>query len=232
MSRENKWALLVACCGLLWGATAQAQGVEPSAEPDDASEQPTPAPNLSARAGGDRPTIQNRFAPKKKLLYANALLMTHVRDDFYNTWGYGVDVGYFKSERWGFELRGARLETSLDPAARDLQLRLGLVPDARPQDWWLQAGARYSPGYGKMLMWRRFMMHFDPQFALHAGVAIAERRYIPTVTMAFSLMSHWRWGIKARVDLGMSVQGELRERGWVVTTGFAPFLGAGWGYNF
>ena len=94
------------------------------------------------------------------------------------------------------------------------------------------AGARWAPGYGKVLMMRRFVVHFDPQLVLHAGVARAERRWLPSFQGAFSLLTHWRWGIKAKVDLGMTVQGERRERGWVWTTGFAPFLGVGWGYNF
>lgn len=189
-------------------------------------------PDVNARAGGDRPTVQRRFAEKAKLLTLNLALMTHVRDDFYDSWGAGADLSYFVSERWGFEARAIFLRTQLDSAAFDLKERIGFVPDARPQDNWFLLGARYSPGYGKLLMWQKFMVHFDPQFVVHAGVATAEKRVLPTTTLAFSLMTHWRWGIKAKVDLGMSVQGEKRDRGWVVTTGFVPVFGLGWGRNF
>lgn len=189
-------------------------------------------PDVNARAGGERPTIQNRFASKKRLLVVQPLLMTHVRDDFYNSWGGGADLSYYFTERWGLELRAVFLRTTLDAAAFDIKERFGIVPDARPQNRWLNVGVRYSPGYGKFLMWDNFVVHFDPQLVLHAGVASADRRLLPGATAAFSLMTHWRWGIKAKVDLGISVQGEQRERGWVLTTGFAPVLGVGWGRNF
>ncbi len=229
--------LICALC-LLWTSPLLAQ--EPSTK--DSGDAPTAplkpdspdvgVPDVTARAGGDRPTIQNRFAEKAKLLTVDAALMTHVRDDFYNSWGGGANLSYYVSERWGFELRALFLRTRLDQAAFDLKERIGFVPDARPQDRWYLLGARYSPGYGKFLMWKKFVVHFDPQLVLHAGVATAEDRYLPTSTVAFSLMTHWRWGIKAKVDLGMSIQGERRERGWVVSTGFVPVLGIGWGRNF
>ena len=61
------------------------------------------------------------------------------------------------------------------------------------------AGIRYAPGYGKMLMWERFIVHFDPQLVMHLGVARAEKRLIPSADLSFSLLTHWRWGIKAKI---------------------------------
>ncbi len=194
------------------------------------------APARVAAQGADgeaieRPTVQRRFAPKANLLMAQLSAMTHVRDDFYRSWGYGLDVAYFPMEWLGVELRAVKLNTSLDAAAIDLKERIGLTPDARPQDAWLQLGVRYAPGYGKLLMWESFVLHFDPQLVVHGGVASAEARWLPTFNVALSLLGHLRWGLKLKVDLGMSVQGERRERGWVWTTGFAPSLGLGWGWN-
>lgn len=246
----NSSSHVIACCGVLLalGASpAQAQQAAPGGEGATASQGEVPAvtpgplrpnppglgvPDVEARAGGDRPTIQQRFAPKAKLLYSQGTFTTHVRDDFYDSLGGGLQLGFFPTERWGIEARAIFLRTRLDNAAIDLKERIGLVPDARPQDLWLMLGTRYSPGYGKLLMWRRFVVHFDPQLVLHAGVARAESRLIPTLDLAFGLMTHWRWGIKATLDLGMSLQTERRERGWVFTTGFAPVLGVGWGKNF
>ena len=54
----------------------------------------------------------------------------------------------------------------------------------------------------------------------------------PSADLSFSLLTHWRWGIKAKLDLGMTMQLEKRDRGWTFSTGFAPVLGVGWGYNF
>ena len=219
---------LVASWGALAPRAAQAQA-QPA--PPAAPTAPAQSP-LMLRQDPDRPSIQRRFAPKDGLLYANASLMTHVRDDFYSSWGYGADLGYFMSESWGLELRYLRLRTSLDDAALDLKERIGLTPDARPQDTWVQVAVRYAPGYGKLLMWESMVLHFDPQLVVHGGVALAEARVLPSFTAALSLLGHFRWGLKLKVDLGLSVQGEKRERGWVWTTGFAPVLGLGWGTTF
>lgn len=179
----------------------------------------------------DRPTIQRRFAPKTHLFYGNAFLMAHVRDDFYDSWGLGADLGFFMSESWGAEFRLAKINTTLSEAVIDLKDRIGLVPDARPQDLWLKLGVRWAPAYGKMLIWDDVVIHFDPQLALHGGVAFAEKRILPSFLTSFSLLMHFKWNIKAKLDLGMSIQGEERDRGWVWTLGFVPTLGVGWGFN-
>lgn len=241
LARIAVGALCTLWCAAPGQARAQEQQEEPGqrqsgeAIPRGALSPPRPdvgVPDVSQRAGGERPTIQYRFASKQKLLMVQPILMTHVRDDFYDSWGFGADVSYFLTERFGLELRALKLQTSLDNAAFDIKERFGLVPDARPQSGWLQLGMRYAPGYGKFLMWKRFLVHFDPQLVLHLGVATADKRYLPTSTLAMSFLTHWRWGIKAKLDLGLSMQFEKRERGWVFTTGFAPVLGIGWGRNF
>jgi len=83
-----------------------------------------------------------------------------------------------------------------------------------------------------MLVGRKFGVHFDPQLVAHAGVARAEGRTIPSLTLAGGAQLHFKRDIKVKLDLGMSVQAERRERGWVVSTGFVPTVGVGWGYSF
>lgn len=226
----SRWLAVLLCVALSAPELALAQQPEDATQTQEEARREA-APDLEKRAGSGRATIQRRFAPKARLLYGTATLMTHVRDDFYDSWGYGVDVGYFYKETMGVELRAMQLRTSLDDAALDLKERIGLTPDARPQKAWLMAGMRYAPGYGKMLMWRRVVVHFDPQLVGHLGAARAEQRWIPTLDLSLSFLTHWRWGIKAKLDLGMSMQLERRDRGWVFSTGFAPVLGVGWGYN-
>lgn len=180
----------------------------------------------------ERPTIQDRFAPKAGLLYVQPLVMTQIRDDFYRSRGVGGELGFFFLESLGVDVRAVKLSTTLDDAAIDLKERIGLTPDARPQDLWLLGGVRWAPGYGKLLMFGSWVLHFDPQIVVHGGVARAEARWLPTFEVAFSTMLHFRWGIKATLDLGASIQREQRERGQIWSVGFAPSLGLGWGYNF
>jgi hypothetical protein len=201
------------------GAGDQADGARAQA----AAQAPRPAA---------RPTIQRRFAPKTRLAYAHAIGIGHVRDDFYHSWGGGVDAGYFFNEWLGAELRVAYLYTVPNAAAVDLQQRIGLVPDARPQDLWLKVGARWAPAYGKFLIWDAFVVHVDPQIAVHLGAARADTRWMPSATAALSVLLHFQYGIKAKIDLGSSFQLEPRERGWTFSTGFTPAVGVGWGRTF
>jgi len=175
----------------------------------------------------DRPTIQNRFAEKRGDLYGHVTGMTQIRNDYYDSFGLGLDVGYFPWESVGFEMRGFWVRSALNPAAQEIREETGLTPDARPQEWMTTAGVRYSFGYGKMKIGQNSLVHFDPQLALHGGVAFADGRVLPTLTTAGALLLHFEYGIQAKLDIGMAVQMEDRARGWVPSIGFAPVIGIG-----
>jgi hypothetical protein len=177
--------------------------------------------------GSDRPTIQDRFAQKRGDLYAHATGMTQIRNDYYDSFGLGLDIGFFPTERIGVEWRGFWLHSALNPAAQTIRRETGLTPDARPQEWLTTAGLRYSFGYGKMKIGSSNVVHFDPQLAVHGGIAVADRRVLPTVTTAASMLLHFKHGVQAKIDLGMALQLEDRARGWVPSIGFAPVIGVG-----
>lgn len=174
-----------------------------------------------------RATIQQRFAQKHKTGYLHLTGTTQVRNDFYDSLGGGLDGGYYWHENWGGEVRLLILRTTLSDAALNVQSQTGLSPDARPQDFMTMAGVRYSIGYGKIQTFDRFIVHFDPQWTFHAGTAFAGGRVIPTMTTGLSLLSHFRFGLQFKIDLAMSTQFERRDRGWVPSFGFSPFLGFG-----
>lgn len=176
----------------------------------------------------ERPTIQRRYAPKKQSIYLHAAGTTHIRNDFYDSYGVGADFGWYPWESLGFELRGMFLQTRLSAAAKDVQERTGLTPDARPQSLLATLGARWSFGYGKILALKSFVVHFDPQLVATGGVARAETRWLPSGLIGPSLLMHFKWGIQAKLDFNVSIQGEKRERGWIPSVGFMPVLGIGW----
>lgn len=180
----------------------------------------------------DRPTIQHRFAEKAGAVYGHATLMTQIRNDYYDSVGFGADAGYYPSESLGLEVRWLYLISSLNRAAADVKERTGLTPDARPQHMMMTVGARYSIGYGKMLVGRELIVHFDPQFTTHGGIALAEKRVLPTFKAGLSLLAHFKWGLQAKVDLLGAFQMEDRNRGWVPSFGFVPVFGIGWNGTF
>jgi outer membrane beta-barrel protein len=176
---------------------------------------------------GPRPMIQPRFAIKQGTAHLHLTGTTQVRNDFYDSFGGGFDLGYYWHENWGGELRLVMLHTTLSQAARNVQSQTGLSPDARAQDFMTLSGIRYSFGYGKIQSFNRFIVHFDPQFTLYGGTAFAQGRIIPTMTTGLSLLSHFRYGLQLKIDLSMVAQLERRDRGWVPSFGFSPFLGFG-----
>jgi len=180
----------------------------------------------------ERPTIQDRFATKAETLYLQGTMTTQVRNDYYDSIGVGVDLGWYTSEMLGLELRWAYLFSTLGPAASEVKNETGLTPDARPQDMLAAVGARYSFGYGKMLLGRDSVVHVDPQIAAHGGVALAGRRVLPTGTISLSLLTHYQYGLQATFDLGFAIQAEHRRSGWMPSVGFMPTLGIGWGGGF
>ena len=122
----------------------------------------------------DRPTVQRRFAVKDDSLYLHLTGTTHIRNDFYSSFGAGLDVGFYPTESFGLEVRGMFLETHLSSAAVAVRERTGLTPDTRPQSLLATAGPRLSWGYGKILAINRFVLHFDPQLTLQAVSAVGQ----------------------------------------------------------
>ena len=176
----------------------------------------------------NRPTIQRRFAPRDGAMILFIGGGNHLRDDYYTSWVGQLNLSYFFNDTWGIELRGTHLWTSLSDEATILRDRSGLTPDARPQKAGLSIGAQYGVGYGKMLLGGG-IVHFDPLLIAHLGVTWADERALPTMTVSFSPTFLLRFGLRLRLDLGLTLQIESRERGEIFTTGFLPMLQVGWG---
>ncbi|MCG8416683.1 MAG: hypothetical protein MJE77_01915 [Proteobacteria bacterium] len=185
----------------------------------------------TAASADQPPTFQRRYAAKTGTFHANLIAATHLRNDFYNSYGIGVSAGYYPVERWGVELQFIGLRTRLNDAARNIKEQTGLTPDARPQQLMATAGARMSLGYGKVLLPGDFLVHFDPQVVVQSGIAVADRRIVPTVLLAPSLLLHLKWGLQVCIDLNMSYQLEPRDRGRVSSFGFFPNVGIGWRFD-
>jgi hypothetical protein len=192
------------------------------AQTPKSSSPPLILPNL------ERPTIQNRFAPREGAIVLFLGGGGHIRDDYYTSWGGQSSISYFFSDRWGIEGRVGYLWTSLSDEALMLRNRVGLVPDARPQSLNWSVGAQYALGYAKILSHSN-LMHFDPLLLLHIGGTHADERILPTVLASFSPTFLFKYGLRFRLDLGLSIQFEQRDRGLVTTTGFMPMIQIGWG---
>lgn len=182
------------------------------------------------QAQSPRPTVQNRFATKTDTFYAHLTGAASLRNDFYHSLGGGLDAGYYFNETFGLELRWLWMANWEVDAAETIREDTGLIPDARPQNMLFEARSRYSFGYGKILV-SDSVVHFDPQLTFGAGVALAEGRVLPTTTLGVALLTHYAYGIQAKLDLQLAFQLENRDRGWVPSFGFVPVLGVGWNFQ-
>lgn len=176
----------------------------------------------------ERPRVQNRFQPRVHRMSAYVQAGVHIRDDYYDSLGGGASVEYFFTDQWGVGLNYYLLSTTFSDEAETLRDGYGLVPDARPQDSHLTLSALWGLGYGKMLTLGE-VVHFDPIFSAHIGVASAEARTLPTLKLAFSPTFLLKYSLSVRLDLGLTIQMESRSRGWVLTSGFMPMISLGWG---
>ena len=184
--------------------------------------------SIGAEEPPERSTVQERFAPKDGRLYVHGSATALIRDDYYHSVGYGADLGYYFNEFVGAELRAFNFHSRLGHAGRTMREEYDFIPDLRAPDALAVAGGRLSWGYGKVLTAGRFVVHFDPQWTLHGGLMLAERRLVPTATTGIGFLTHWQYGIQIKLDLQLSVHFERRNRGTVPATGFLPILSVGW----
>ncbi len=177
-----------------------------------------------------RYTVQNRFAQISKAMILHTSFVTHQRDDYYDSVGFGLGASYFFNEKIGINFKWNRLFTSLGDEVTPFRNQ-GLVPDAAPQKNWILLGAEYALGYGKLLSFQN-IFQFDAIFSLHVGFATADERYIPTALLSFSPIFYLKSLFKLRFDLGLNLQIENRSKGAVWSTGFVPSIGLSWGGTF
>lgn len=173
-------------------------------------------------------TVQQRFSPKEERVYFHLGGTWLLRDDFYHTLGYGLDLGYHLRENFALELRAFKLHSWLGGAAKELREQQNLLPDLRQPDALFGLGLRLYGGYGKVLTFNRFVTHFDPHLSLHGGITLAEERIVPTAILGAGILTHYRRGVQVKLDLQMLLHLENRLRGWTPALGFLPVLSIGW----
>ncbi|RDV39852.1 hypothetical protein DV096_04620 [Bradymonadaceae bacterium TMQ3] len=213
--------LLLAGVSVLLTSTPPAHA---QSSPASASVEPlSNTPPVNARA-----TVEDRVGDKSARFYALATGTWLVRNDFYDSPGYGLDAGYYFNERWGAELRLLRLHSSLSQAGTTVLQQSGLAPDLRAPDVWLSAGVRSSVGYAKILLWDRFVTRFDPQLVAHAGVLFAEERIAPSIAVGPGVLVHLKWDLQVKFDLLLTANFERRQRGITPAFGVLPTLSFGW----
>ena len=203
------------------GPAASTHPVSVTAAPRSAIREPAPRPEAAVR-------VQQRFALKAKLVQIFGGVEYLSRGDFYNSPGLRIGATYYVREPLGLEAQLAHDWSSLDSTAEQVKTDTGLLPDSHPPGWRAMVGARYSIGYGKLLVGGLGgVVHFEPQAFLHAGIHDNGGEIGPSSDAGLSFLVFLTPRFFARLDAAVTLDFESRSGTTIGVWGALPALSAG-----
>lgn len=247
--------LVGACCATALAAGApQPEAVAPSGAPTPASPAPVESPALPpppagpvppsrpapvtapSRSAIDEPAprpeaavrVQQRFALKAKQVQIFGGFEYLSRGDFYNSPGLRIGATYYLLEPLGLEALLAYDWSSLDATAEQVKTDTGLLPDSHPPGLRAMLGARYSIGYGKLMVGGLGgVVHFEPQAFLHGGIHDNGGEIGPSTDAGLSFLVFLTPRFFARVDAAVTLDFESRSGTTIGVWGALPALSVG-----
>jgi hypothetical protein len=187
-----------------------------------AIQEPAPRPEAVVR-------VQQRFALKAKQLQIYGGFEYLSRGDFYNSPGLRVGATYYLLEPLGLEALLAYDWSSLDATAVQVRTETGFIPDSHPPGGRALVGARYSIGYGKLMVGGLGgVVHFEPQAFLHAGIHDNGGEIGPSTDAGLSFLVFLTSRVFVRVDAAVTLDFESRSGTTIGVWGALPALAAGW----
>jgi hypothetical protein len=230
----------------IWGARALAADVSqpgavppivPTSVPTPVPASPRPAPVTTAPASAihepaPRPEaavrVQQRFALKAKQVQLYGGFEYLSRGDFYNSPGLRVGATYYVLEPLGLEAQLAHDWSSLDAYADQVKSVTGRLPDSHPPGWRAMVGARYSIGYGKLVVGGvGGVVHFEPQAFVHGGIHDNDGEIGPSTDAGLGFLVFLTPRFFARVDAAVTLDFESRSGTTIGVWGALPSLGVG-----
>jgi hypothetical protein len=172
--------------------------------------------------------VQSRFATKAKKgqLFGGPEYLS--RGDYYNSPGARVGGTYYPWESLGVELQISHYWSSLNAAAERLKRDTGFIPDSHAPAWQFLAGARYSLGYGKLMVGGLgSAIHFEPQAFIHAGVHAHDGDVGPSSDLGLGLLVFLMPKMFLRIDAAIVYEREDRSGTAVGVWGTLPSIAFG-----
>jgi hypothetical protein len=192
-----------------------------AAPPASAIQEPAPRPEAAVR-------VQQRFALKAKQVQIYGGFEYLSRGDFYNSPGLRIGATYYVLEPLGLEAELAHDWSSLDSTAEQVKTDTGLLPDSHPPGWRAMLGARYSIGYGKLMVGGLGgVVHFEPQAFLHGGIHDNGGEIGPSSDGGLGFLVFLTPRFFARVDAAVTLDFESRSGTTIGVWGVLPSLSAG-----
>jgi hypothetical protein len=215
-ARASKGALASAAPGA--GAPVV---VAPPAPPRSLIHEAAPRPEAAIR-------VQQRFAAKAKLVEVAGGFEYLSRGDFYNSPGARISAAYYPIEPLGIEARISHYWSGLDATAQEVISTNGTLPDSHAPGWVGMVGARYSIGYGKLLVGGLGgVIHFEPQAFVHGGVHANAGDVGPSADFGLGFLVFLMPRLFVRADVPVTLDWEYRYSRTVTVFGTAPTLSVG-----
>jgi hypothetical protein len=150
------------------------------------------------------------------------------RGDFYNSPGMRVGAAYNVLEPLGLEVQVGYFWSSLDASAQQARSMYGLLPDSHPPGWLVLAGARYSIGYGKLMVGGLGgVIHFEPQAFLHGGFHDNGGEVGPSTDFGLGFLVYLMPRVFVRADVAVTLDWEERSGKTQTVWGTLPALSLG-----
>ena len=201
--------------------TAPPRSAPVPAGPPGAIHEPAPRPEAAVR-------VQQRFAVKAKQVQVYGAFEYLSRGDFYNSPGLRVGATYYVLEPLGLDVQLAHDWSSLDATAQQVRADTGRLPDSHPPGWRALVGARYSIGYGKLMVGGLGgVVHFEPQAFLHGGIHDNGGEIGPSTDAGLSFLVFLTARFFARIDAAVTLDFESRSGTTIGVWGALPSLGVG-----
>ncbi len=172
--------------------------------------------------------VQQRFAVKANLVQVFAGVEYLSRGDFYNSPGLRVGGAYYLLESLGLELQLSHFWSSLDATAQQVKMTNGTLPDSHAPGWLAVAGARYSIGYGKLMVGGLGgVIHFEPQAFVHGGVHDNDGEVGPSADFGLGFLVYLMPRVFVRADVAVTLDWETRSGQTDTVWGTLPALSLG-----
>jgi outer membrane beta-barrel protein len=218
----------------------RAPGTAPAAAPVPAA--PLPGPPAAAKPSRPQPglivepaprpaamvRVQDRYATKADLLQLFAGAEYLARGDFYVSPGARLGAAYYFIEPLGAELQISHYWSTLNDEADRIRQSLGAIPDSHAPTWLVLAGARYSIGYGKLMVGGLGgIIHFEPQAFAHVGMHDHDGDLGPSADAGLGLLFFLTPRLFARADVALVFERERRSGQQVSVWGVLPAFSVG-----
>ena len=182
---------------------------------------PAPRPVTTVR-------VQPRYAIKAKHVQLSGGFEYLSRGDFYISPGARIAATYYLLEKLGFELHVSHYWSSLNAEAERIRRTLGAIPDSHAPGWLMLAGARYSIGYGKLVVGGLDgVLHFEPQVFARGGLHMYDGDTGPSADVGLGVLVFVTPKLFARIDTSLVYEREQRSGNVVSVWGVLPSIGVG-----